>query len=1141
MLPAADPLLQPPHPEDAEPFVEQRLSKTGNTSPAPRHRARRSIKIPLGAYASLASEHHPSSVTDAFVTADDPFVRRLQTLEQSYLYGGGRNANPHAPASGAALARASVRALCSLVMSNQDELHKPITALTKAAQGRLLQSGTASWLVQPGFLLHDAESPYVRSGPKEFGPFGCTYEEPGYDKTAVQIVADIVEFIRHLDRKDARMLDFPTPGKSVPVVVSALPPKLLWKMLCASVAAREKTVTLKLWRRMAHIPNDDGTCRFLFARSVDELVEHFGITTNDYELLADLEDTVGFLALRLRLPGTVELLLRVALESTAFRHSKCHHHASCMQMKNMLATIVVLVFDGLYAGTWYMYDGVSPIVGEEDPSASERADKLSRFHRWHRMCKLAMEIVGAAMPPSFVSYEDGEPEHWNAIHVPTKVHKPQHCPAAAPSARWPKTLRIALGASAVTQWPFRAMMALPATWFRAIDLLDVCYLLAACKAASHDHYRSFGRALNSREFGEAIMSSATREELLVAAYAKLVEVSRAGQDGQRSLAIQYVHQFWCVLPYEFLMRSGSTHASDLDMPDIQAWFSNAPACLNESGRATEYEGEELCKKRSWMRGGSCKWDRQTRQRLNEVNADWPHQSMPVFWHEHYPYYWHADVDHDPSGRVHACSHIYSAEFIARTAGTLGRVRNFHPGHDGARARAHGSQAALRRLVNRLLGEMPDAPREDGLYEEATVSVCVAGMANSIACIAKAMKHFRCAAGRTAGGAHFVEHIKSVLDVYLDTIGLAAAQDARYLRNATPLLSVPSLFMAPVLCSLAPKYLDLANKIADHVFDGNACPIAEKFAAVWMSSEAQRCPNNRRLHDAQRHGWQSADRLFLGNKASDPALAALLEGEHAPVLEDVRQVFRAFLFEQASWACFGADTLDGERWQPLLDTVFWLRDFVQRHDADSARFVTCFNWMGPKDAFAERREWFARHGNWVRAAKFKRSLHDGSHALTRILKWRDVARNGCGLVEPAVPQTKRMLEAFDDETEELFRAVLRICDEPEESYQWTLAVAASMRWDIGARVLSGPFQTRTDTFKRGIGPHDIPEWMLSYLEHDVAFDTKELADDRVRSGIARPCPVSAMRAYLEEIGAAVWAPGSAAAATLDGLALAERCE
>ena len=66
-------------------------------------------------------------------------------------------------------------------------------------------------------------------------------------------------------------------------------------------------------------------------------------------------------------------------------------------------------------------------------------------------------------------------------------------------------------------------------------------------------------------------------------------------------------------------------------------------------------------------------------------------------------------------------------------------------------------------------------------------------------------------------------------------------------------------------------------------------------------------------------------------------------------------------------------------------------------------------------------------------------------------------------------------------------------------------------------------------------------MLSYLEHDVAFDTKELADDRVRSGIVRPCPVSAMRAYLEEIGAAVWAPGGAAAATLDGLALAERCE
>ena len=70
----------------------------------------------------------------------------------------------------------------------------------------------------------------------------------------------------------------------------------------------------------------------------------------------------------------------------------------------MLCGVVLAAMDGLYAGTWYMYDGVGRITLDTVKKDTERAkaDRISRYRRWHGFCELAMTIAGDAMPDRIV-------------------------------------------------------------------------------------------------------------------------------------------------------------------------------------------------------------------------------------------------------------------------------------------------------------------------------------------------------------------------------------------------------------------------------------------------------------------------------------------------------------------------------------------------------------------------------------------------------------------------------------------------------------------------------------------------------------------------------------------------------------------
>ena len=1093
---------------DDTPFIEQRLSKTPNPTSAPMHRAYYSFKIPGSSFAELATENYSPDGNDAFGPADVPFIGILQSLDGRYR---GPTTEVSAPLDSASLERTSIKMLLSVIMDNQDEIHKPITALTKAAiteaaQKNVPHTGKNDWLRNPGPLLHDADSSYVLSGFADEGPFRYSYEEPGWHsyKSPSKIASDLFGFIRHLDRDNSAMLDFPDPGMTAPVVASLLPPKLLWKLFCASVAARQKLVVLKLWRRMAHIPTDEtaSTCRFAWTLSVDELVEHFGITTKDFELLEDLESVIGFLALRLRLPGAVEFLLRIALQATAFRHSKVRTHASCEPVKNVLSTVVMIAFYGLYSGTWYMHDGVSPVVGKKEDE-SRRVDKLSRFRRWHRMCELALEIVGEDLPTQFINYSQSPNNGlWNPLSLHTHVVKPSstdnRCSAVT-------TLRIAISASGVTQWPFRAIMSLPARWFREIDLLDACFLLASCK-----NYSEYVHTTNPVEFQEPILSSASREDMIVLAYAKLVELAcGAGTEIQRRSAYKNVHKLWCILPYEVLSRTRANFNDGLSMPDLQTYFSGqAPPALNHSGNNKEYEGDVT--HRVLRTNNAEILNLRKRQKLNGVNPDTSPNYPAVFWHQYYPYYWNADVDYDPSGPL-------SKTVVRSVAQSACRQRNFNPAHEGA----YGSQATFQRLVFRLLGEMPNAPEGK---DDASVALCVTGMSMSIYYMVKSMPTLNFKTSRTAANRHFVAHLKNAIEVYLDTIRQIAAQDECYLRNATDLMhvNVHSAFMTDHLSTLTTKYLDLVEKIASHVFCIDKCPIACGFAEYWSFA----------LKPCEEYSVHDANALYLGEAHRLPDCFAGT-AEAIAALEPTRRMHRSMLFYRTLQpvASIGSECEDAPPFN--TDVILWIRDFMERY-ADSENYGTdAFNFR--EAAFEERSKWFEQHKGW-KTASFRCILNDTTHPLTRFLMSRDVARNGCGILAPSVPQTKQMLAAFDAETEEVFRAMLRICKEPVQLLHWTLAVAAAMRWDIGARVLLGPFETRSQgDFTRGIVPNAIPEWMLSYLEYDISIGERneEGALDRVRTGIVRPYTVVSMSAYLQDICADIWAPGGAAASTLAG--------
>ena len=219
-----------------------------------------------------------------------------------------------------------------------------------------------------------------------------------------------------------------------------------------------------------------------------------------------------------------------------------------------------------------------------------------------------------------------------------------------------------------------------------IDLLDACFLLASCK-----NYSEYVHTTNPVEFQEPILSSASREDMIVLAYAKLVELAcGAGTEIQRRSAYKKVHKLWCILPYEVLSRTRANFNDGLSMPDLQTYFSGqAPPALNHSGNNKEYEGDVT--HRVLRTDNAEILNLRKRQRLNGIDPDTNAHGIyrDVFWHQYYPYYWNADVDYDPSGPL-------SKTVVRSVAQSACRQRNFNPAHGAptaAKRRFKGSYSA----------------------------------------------------------------------------------------------------------------------------------------------------------------------------------------------------------------------------------------------------------------------------------------------------------------------------------------------------------------------------------------------------------------------------------------------------------------
>jgi len=399
------------------------------------------------------------------------------------------------------------------------------------------------------------------------------------------------------------LIDYPYPGdRKYKAGANISSREQMWRVLAAGVFAREKTVISRVWRRLANVIVDsDGTtklCRSMLSLDVDDprigftpdvLRRMVGLEPEDDAQLAcsKLASTVGFLTLRARKPGLAFIMLRAILhngEFSAHADSPWQMHARSCEMAHVLSGILVCAMDAFFAGSWFMHDGVSPTKYTCSKAAGE--ERLSRYRRWSGLCDLAMELIADhGMPDTVVV---STLTHNKGIH---KYDRLTHGLALVmPSGTQPcgvrtfvvSTLRIAFEASHVHEWPFKAMMSLPANnWsVKTLDHLFRHIIIMPAPAPAFDNENFYGDSY------EEEMSEKRRRDCLVQVYGKMVELSTTADTyHEREAAAGAVLKLWTDLP-----GFGLAHAGAWQAPDTLGLFhSDAAITVCNRPRTSRFE------------------------------------------------------------------------------------------------------------------------------------------------------------------------------------------------------------------------------------------------------------------------------------------------------------------------------------------------------------------------------------------------------------------------------------------------------------------------------------------------------------------------------------------------------------------------
>lgn len=956
------------------------------------------------------------------------------------------------------------------------------------------------------------------------------------------------------DLPDYYMRDFPAPGQKTAAVVSGCSPRLLWKLVCACVHAREKRTLAKAWRRMSHVADADPNtklCTQLLLLPAEELSARLGACAADIDLLTGAEEgepfaarcaklatAIAFVVLRTRKPGFGTLVLTLLREADAFANSDWRAAASSPEVKQVLCGVVLAAMDGLYAGTWYMYDGVGRITIDSVKQDTERAkaDRISRYRRWHGFCELAMAIAGDAMPDKIVvsthidvewRVRQGRGEH-DTVLVHEAMKKGRGSTRTAFSfgalnehavefaARAVPTLRLALCASYVHHWPFRAMMELPATHWTAETLFEVCMRLVHCHVDSKEGCH--GEEVE--EDWSSMLDLATRREFLLLAYKKLVELSWKG-GSQADAAVDAVVDFWERLPYEFLLP-----ASMPKPPRSAAEREDTGGQLFGAGCNRLF----LCKTIPPLHAADVVSDEdsgddeavfraQQRKKRRRINGALPGgRFYSRVAHKTYPSYWRAGIDVDPSGTS-----------FAATAHLPLRGKRFHPAVDGA----EGAVEHLEDLVVALLGEMPDTP-EETVGVGATVCDALIGMAWSLRDIFGSVPDVPSSTSPPPDvHRHLYKHLSNVLEVYTRQIKRAVSADPRYFRVVSCLVSTQFEFLH--------ELVDVKERFELSWAD-SPLPVATALAAVDLCNEAAEYlldPARLRDPDYQPCGWArvSAIQAFCGFEKA----AADRPPEDCIVIARWRGQLVFTLFRSLN-------AVDDRRSTWNADLVEWMHErFAHASDWEYVKAPFELDYDREREkAVKERREWYDAYllknpGATVDSAlpwneaKFEHAFvfrddenfgRSNVMPLQTALEARYLVRDGSGSVPSQCVQSRAMLAAFDAETERFLTQLLGLFEWPVECLRWTLVVAASLQWTAAVGVLVRPFRTRDTKYDAGLRSTAVEDWMLSLVQHDVGVGPlAEVCADRVRAGFNRPCTVEGILDYLCRACETAWAPSS----------------
>ena len=392
------------------------------------------------------------------------------------------------------------------------------------------------------------------------------------------------------------LLDYPYPGdRKYKAGANISSREQMWRVLAAGVFAREKTVISRVWRRLANVIVDsDGTtklCRSMLSLDVDDprigftpdvLRRMVGLEPEDDAQLAcsKLASTVGFLTLRARKPGLAFIMLRAILhngEFSACADSPWQMHARSHEMAHVLSGILICAMDAFFAGSWFMHDGVSPTEYTCSKKAGE--ERLSRYRRWSGLCNLAMELIAEhGMPDTVVV---STLTHNKGIH---QFDRLTHGLALVmPSGTQPhgvrtfvvSTLRLAFESSHVHEWPFKALMSLPANNWSVKTLEHVfrhIFVMPAPPPAV-DNETFYGDSY------EEHMSEKRRRDCLAQVYGKMVELSATAETyHEREAAAATALKLWEELP-----RMGSSHSGDWRGPSTLG-LAGSDACLTVCSR-----------------------------------------------------------------------------------------------------------------------------------------------------------------------------------------------------------------------------------------------------------------------------------------------------------------------------------------------------------------------------------------------------------------------------------------------------------------------------------------------------------------------------------------------------------------------------